>query len=275
MRLGQLARKYDVSIQDIISYLNEIEPTHNALHPNAKLSEHTETLVAKHFEPILEVTSEPEEPSEETPEEIVEIPLEPEVVEIEEEVEVPPIELDSPLPEPEEQNSQKKEDETIETDRLLELLESEEVPVDLSKITLIKAPKKELDGLKVVGKIDLPEPKIKTEEESNDKEREPKPLRNGGHQRTQLSEEELERRRKRAKKKKEEYEARQERRIKEKEEKQRKAKREAHYKQKLQRIKPRQNVKKKPQRQQASLEVEEQRPKPKTLLGRFLRWLNT
>lgn len=276
MRLGQLARKYDVSLQEIISYLNEVEPNHDILHPNSKVTEEYTKLIEEHFEPLLVVMPEQlEDLSEELPNEIESEVIEPELteiieeaVEIEETVEESQNESEVPFQEPELQDLPKKEDEVIETDRLLELLESEETPVDLSKITLIKAPKKELSGLKVVGKIELVEPK--TEQREKESKPDGKSIR-----RRLVSDEELEERRFKAKKKKEDYEARQENRRIEKEKKQRKALREAHYQQKLQRTRSNQPKVKNKKRQPTSPEVTEQRPKPKTLLGKFLRWLNT
>jgi len=265
MRLGQLARKFEVSPKEIISYLKETGSTQDTLHHNSKLNEQTETLLAKHFNYV-------EQLSEDASEEIEQKLTKPEVVELEQSIEATQNELDPPLPEAKLKDLQKKdevvkEEVVIETDRLLELLESEESSVDLSKITLIKAPKKQLTGLKVVGKIELPEPKNKTVKKSE--------LRSG-HQRRQLSEEELEKRRLKAKKKKEEYQVRQEKRRKEKEKKQRKALNEARYQQKMQRTKYNQlKHKDKTQGPQSSSEEKEQRPKPKTLLGKFWRWMNT
>ena len=192
MRLGQLARKYNLTLQEVISYLKGIEPTHETLHHNSKLNEQTRILLAERFEYL-------EKPTERTSEEIEQKFVEPEIVDIGQTAEVPQSELDTPLPEAEVQDLQKKVEVVIETDKLLELLESEEV--DLSKITRIKAPKMELSGLKIVGKIDLPEPKSKTAEKSEQREKEAEPDRNASHQRRQLSKEELEKRRLKAKKK--------------------------------------------------------------------------
>jgi hypothetical protein len=265
MRLGQLARIYDVSAKKIISYLEEAGSAQDTLHHNSKLNEQTKAMLAKHFNYV-------EQLSEEASEGVEQKLTEPEVVELEQSIEATQSELDHPLPEAKPKDLQKQDEEVveevaIESDKLLELLESEETAIDLSKITLIKAPKKELSGLKVVGKIELPEPKNKTVKKSE--------LRTG-HQRRQLSEEELEKRRLKAKKRKEEYQVRQEKRRKEKEKKQRKALNEARYQQKLQRTKYNQlKHKDKTQGPQSSLEVKEPTPEPKTLLGRFWRWMNT
>ncbi len=270
MRIGQLARKYDATIEEIISYLKEIEPNHDSLHPNAKLDEPTSLMVINRFAPSTEI---PAEDSSKADNELV---IEDEVSAVEDESEVPQEELIEPIKEPEVQAPQKAEDEIIETDRLLELLESEEEPVDLDKIKLIKAPKRELDGLKVVGKIDLPEPKVKTVEESEQLEKDTAPIRNQRHHRSQLSDEEREKRRLKAKRKKEEYDARQKKRNKEREERQRKAKKKTHYEQKIQLAKSSQSKLKSPkQKQLVPPEIIDERPQPKTLMGRMWRWLNS
>ena len=273
MRLGQLARKYDVSVQQIISYLEEVEAAHDELHPNSKLDEQTESLIVEYFEPLIETPHEDDiEPVIEEKEESEPELVEPEIVAVEESVEELKNKAEIPLPVPEIPEEPQKEEESIETDRLLELLESDEASVDLDKITHIKAPKKELEGLKVVGKIDLPEPKIKSAEEDEQLEKETAKNNNGRSQRTQLSEEELAKRRQNVRRKKE----RQERRRKEREEQQKKSVREAHYKQKLQRTNNKQpKHKKKAQSPEIPQEVIVSRPVPKTVWGKFLRWLNT
>jgi len=279
MRLGQLARKFEVSPKEIISYLKETGSTQDSLHHNSKLNEQTETLLAKHFNYV-------EQRSEDASEEIEQKLTEPEVVELEQSTEATQSELDPPLPEAKlkdlEKNEEVVKDEVvneevvIETDRLLELLESEEPSIDLSKITLIKAPKKQLTGLKVVGKIELPGPKPKPIEKSESQAKEPKPEKSARRQPRQLSEEELEIRRLKAKKRKEEYQARQERRRKEKEKEQAKVLNEVHYRQKLQRIRSNQPKQKdKTPKPHSSSEAPEAPPAPKTLLGKFLRWMNT
>jgi hypothetical protein len=331
MRLGQLARKYNISIQEIISYLDKTEQSYDSHHPNSKLDEETESLVENHFKDVLTVPPDPVDViDKKEPEQIIKDPAESEepkikvkelkvvseelkvevkepkievkelkveAVEIEETLEVaeseiifPKEELELPeetveLPEKqvfmdvtevEVQVDQEETNDSIDTDQLLELMESEETSVDLSKIKLIKAPKKELSGLKVVGKIDLPEPKIKDIEKSEEEEIASKPYRDDRNEPRKISQEEREQRRINAKRKKEEYELRQERRNKEKEKKQRKAKKETHYKKQLQKANSNRSTNKiKSKKRKGSAELENQIPKPTTLLGRFLRWLNT
>lgn len=288
MRLGQLARKYDVSSQQIIDYLQETAPELTGLHPNTKLEAKTEELLAERFytespdeadsQTHDEIVSEPETTPVEIPDEAIslvneESAEEKEVVLHGDEAQEDVIEL----PEP----SEPKIEKSIETDRLLEILESEEIPEDLEEITLIKAPKKELDGLKVVGKIELkdPEPKSKDEEpddiSTDDSDGKKKRTAKKGKSNGRLSAEEIEQRRKRAKKKKEDFLKRQERRRKHKEEEERKARRKAYYEQKIQQAKSKQIAKKKSKPVQAETLKKEKpkKPEPKTLFGKVIRWL--
>jgi hypothetical protein len=273
---------YDVSQQEIISFLNETGNTEENLHSNSKLDEQTEALVAKHFGISPEMsTEEQDDQGEETSEEIEQNTLESDVVDKEKFEDVPSKDLEDPLSIAKDQQPHKKDEVAIETDQLLELLESEDTPVDLDKITLIKAPKKELDGLKVVGKIDLPEPKLKIEEETDQSETGSDDYSSDKHKeksrqrRRLVTDEELEERRLKAKRKKEENEARQEERRKAREKKKRKAIREAHYKKKMQQIKSSQPKITKTETQPESFEEEEARPEPKTIFGKFWRWMNT
>ncbi|MEQ9229045.1 MAG: hypothetical protein RIF46_00065 [Cyclobacteriaceae bacterium] len=313
MRLGQLARKYDIPVQDIIEHLEE--QTGEKFHANAKLYDAIEDMIFTHFElmpasvevqeeeivEIAEPEAIPEEPApepiqEEIPKPVLitekrkrkepETPLDdiasvdgelaPDVFE-EKVEEVPEVESEqteeAPIPAPE-----PNEDEVIQTDKLLEMLEAGEVPPDLDKIKLIKAPKKELAGLKVLGKVDLPEPKKKEKPEEN----ETKENRRGRNQRPQLSEEEREKRRLEAKRKREAHQAREEKRQKEKEQRELKRRKEAHYRQKLEKAKaataatPQKRKAEESAIQTEELPVQEQPVmQPKTVLGKFWKWLNT
>lgn len=280
MRLGQLARKYDVSLQEIISYLNEIDPAHDSLHHNSKLGEQIELMIVEHFDIKLVPPEDPQNViAEEVTKESEQIPENP-LEEINEEIEAElQMELDPSLPPIKIQESPsktedlpRKEHEVIETDKLIELLDSEETEVNLSNITLIKAPKKELDGLKVLGKIDLPKPKSKSDTIIEQPEKKPKPDRYVKHDRQRLSDEERENRRLKAKKKKEDYERRQEERRKEEEKKQKKALNKARYEQRMQQVKSSQ-PKHKAQSQDELPEVNDFPPKPKAILGKFWAWL--
>ncbi|WP_436516479.1 hypothetical protein [Ekhidna sp. To15] len=300
MRLGQLAKKHDIPVKEIMTYLEE--HTGEKFHPNAKIYDALESKVFDHFGLQPETTA---EVVEESNNEI--LASEEVAIETEEVSEIPKIEkspfpatpeeeiamLDGELAEAEElpknedanpRSAQPKEakaapaeDEVIQTDKLLELLESEELPEGLDKIKLIKASKKELSGLKVVGKVDLPEPKKKEEKQSDIvTEKDLREYRNPRKKRHQLTDEEKEKRRLKAKQKKEAYEVRLEKRRKEQEELERKTRKEEHYKQKLEQAKAIQ-VKQKTKQQESINETvsENQRPEPKTMLGKFWKWMNT
>lgn len=309
MRLGQFARKYDVPVQDIITYLEE--ETGEKFHANAKIYDTLEAKVFDHFELIPAIEEDIDDQSQDevaTLETAADEETEPEVlsdIETKEEAEEWPATpedeiaaLDGDLATAvvkeevvdqivenataEEDDNAKHEpapDEVIQTDKLLEMLESDEAPADLDRIKLIKAPKKELSGLKVVGKVDLPEPKKKEEKEKENEivtEKDLREYRNPGRKKRQpLTEAEKEKRRLKAKKKKEAYEARQAERRKEQEDRKKKARKEAHYKQKLEQAKAVQTKQKANQPSIAPKQKEDSRPEPKTVLGRFWRWMNT
>ena len=74
MRISRLAREHNLSVQELTTYLETIEPPLNSVHPNAKLDDETIHLIVDHFDLIIE---------EETPE-IVE-----EEVSTEEEIQKP------------------------------------------------------------------------------------------------------------------------------------------------------------------------------------------
>ncbi|SNS70424.1 hypothetical protein SAMN05421640_0923 [Ekhidna lutea] len=289
MRLGQLARKHHIPVQEIISFLEE--ETGEKFHPNARLFDAIEDLVFEQFDlypdnPVAE--PEPPENQDDNSIEILEEgSTEPsEALTPEEDIAMADGEIEIEEETPEQQNTTEHDkiiaedkprpnaDEVIQTDRLLELLESEELSADLEKIKLIKAPKKELSGLKVLGKVDLPEPKKKIESKENKEEN----SRNQRNQRRQLSEEEKEKRRLKAKRKRESFEARQEKRRKEQEAKRLKEQKARHYEQKLQK---KQQLKKKQPTTESKIqdspvvEKKKVRPEPKTWLGKWWRWMNT
>jgi len=285
MRLGQLARKYDVSLQEIISYLNEIDPSQDqeAFHQNSKLDEQLELMVVEYFDVKLDVSKDPQEVAEEEDfgnSKVIPTVLE---TEINEETEVKlQMELDPSLPpikilesSTKTEELPKKEHEVIETDKLIELLDDEESEVDLSKITLIKAPKRELDGLKVVGKIDLPEPKTKTADNTEEQEEVPRSDRKDKNQQPNLDAEEKEARRLKFKDRREKYDAQQAKLEKEKRNKENKALKKARYEQNVRPAKP---IKAKKIdliiEEKESIEIIAQRPLPKTIFGKFWRWLD-
>lgn len=286
MRIGQLARKYDIPVQDVLDYLKEIGA--DAPHPNARLFEAVETQVLTHFGKSPDITTDEMEEDAPTPQEEIARKSEPmsaaeEILAVDGEIEDREY-MPAPKEEPETiaeitsdepKSLERKPEEIIQTDQLLEMLESGEIPADLDKIKLIKAPKRELAGLKVLGKVDLPEPKKKPtpeERDANRKSRQP--------QRPQLSEEEKEKRRLREKKKREEMEARKEKRRKEQEKQQLKKAKEEHYRKKVQKVAKVTEKKSSPVLEEKPVVIQapakrEVRKEPKSLLGKFWNWLNT
>lgn len=299
MRLGQFARKYDLSPQEIISFLDDAVIDNAFHHANARLDDPTKLLLAQHFNLSLE------EAHDVSDAEVIEIPVDdPDDERLLDEVSNEELSENTivvaPIIDTEENQTNEKEEQqqeaishsddssasvsenkgsTIETDKLLALLEDENAQIDLSSITHIKAPKRELGGLKVVGKIDLPDPRVKKESEKNEQEEAQGNLRksNGKFPKTPLSEEERERRRLQEKRKREKHEQRLEEQRKEKERKALKALKEAHYREKLERKKSKQpqHLKQFDQKGSDSQHKEQQQTQPKTLLGKFWRWLNT
>jgi len=134
MRLGQLARKLALRPADIVDFLAE-KNIRIADGTNARLENDHVKLIMKRFVPGWTETPEAE-------------PVVEEEVILKESV-------------PEELNSEELETEELDApaaNSVQEPIQAEET------IEVIRAPKIELSGLKVVGKIDLPEPKKKEED---------------------------------------------------------------------------------------------------------------
>lgn len=310
MRISRLARIHDLSVQELTSYLDTIEPPLKSVHPNAKLDDATIDLIADHFGfkieetpeiGAVEMTAEESIPDdspnlmEESPEEIETIEEikanshpetpEEEIALLEGELAIEPTEEDEEAEEkttePQLDTAPMAEDEVILSDKLIEILESEDQPGDLDKIKLIKAPKKKLSGLKVLDKIEIPEdPRKKTkEQEEEEKGSRPQLSPEEKAERARKREEYKEKKRIEAKRKQEEYEARKEKRRREQEANRLRAERERHYQQQLAKQKTQATNKKSRKPQVISAEPElsevETDKKPKTILGKFWRWLNT
>ena len=280
MRLGQLARKYNLKQEQVIEFLENHNPGMGPYHHNNKLSDQVEDLIASKFDTTFLEQGSVETAEETSNESTSQGSAEEEQTEHEEFVEPGieaniQVELDPTLPVIEEREpaQEVEEPKAIATDKLIELLDSEDEEVDLSDITLIKAPKKELEGLKVVGKIDLPEPKPKAKVETEQTEQEDSSSKRDKRQRrNQLSPEEKEKRRLRAKKKKLAYEARQEKKRLEEEAKLLKARKKAHYEQKVQKNKSTKVKKKVKVEEEPVDEVITTKAAPKSALGRFWAW---
>ena len=281
MRLRQLARKLEVNPDKIVNLLTESghSLTNEA---NGKLTAEQVVIVETHFGN----TDELNEPLEEVKEEITDTEVTTEIVE------ETPAEIEIPLGPPTDVTSQVSEaiepvEETTTqpepTGRIFKAIEDEE---EDPNVELIKAPKIELEGLKVVGKIELPEPKPKKEKsdpelEKTDKDkrqrnrrpdnRSPRSRNNKGRKHKNPVEEERKRQERIAARKKRDREAAL------------KKKKEEHYKRKLKSqpakrkvaktIKPQEEVKREaPVIYQTK--AEPKAPKQQGALRRFWGWLN-
>ncbi len=139
MRLGQLSRQLDVSSDKIVKLLNDnFREVNN--HPNIKLTEEELTFVQSQFQPVVE--------------EVV-----PEVKEVVEDAQQTVSNEDIEAT-PEEQTP-----EFIESLRPQVITLEEEFLAQTDGVELYKTEKPHLEGLKVVGKIDLPEPIVKEKSE--------------------------------------------------------------------------------------------------------------
>ena len=161
MRLSTLARKINITPKQLIAYLNQkgIE-VENGLH--SKLEKDITDMVMEHFLPEDQVkVPEPAEKIEETTE--IELP------EDESKLDDEKIVLEE-ITSPQENVAEVASASEVENEQkvgTVEDLESE----DFEKIELIKAKKVKLEGIKVVGKIDLPEkPKKEPAETSIEEE---------------------------------------------------------------------------------------------------------
>lgn len=147
MRLGQLARKLGVSPSDIMDFLGN----HQIALPegsNTRLEQDHVGLVLQHFSPAMMETILSPAKTETEEEPVLEEPQQEDLTDS------APVDI---------QPETSPEAETADESPI-----SQFTPLEPEKNDLIKAPKIELPGLKVVGKIDLPEPKKK----------EPKPVEN-------------------------------------------------------------------------------------------------
>lgn len=243
MRLGQLARKLNTSIPEIVEFFTE-RGLDISEHPNSKLDDVQEELVRSAFsgEPFYIPQIGSSEESEAQPE-------------------GPAAEQDVSAPEEE-------ADERPDAPILSEPAANE--------IEVIRAPKVELPGLKVLGKIELPEPKPEKKEEPEEL-RKPvsKPGKNIPGRRPVETPEEREARRIRNKKAQLKREHQEQERKLERERRMKKKKKEQFYKERVGQKAPQskaipETVKKRPSRTTSS-----QQRRPKTILGRIWLWLNT
>ncbi len=266
MRLGQLSRKISVRSNEIVSFLS----THGVAIEdsfNARIDDEHVHLVISHFAPNLTMAPLPAERKLE--ESNVEEPGLPEIQQPTQS-EIQP--LAEPVSDSNTEISQSKSSGPGEgdSDPLLEHESINEVN------GVIKAPKVELQGLKVLGKIELPEPRKKEPDGNSDqsagaetpsekpgpgKQRNsPKPR--GSQNRPRKNPVALER----------------ERRVREQEE-QRKRQSELEKQRKAQhyhkRVKPKGPTKPVRIHNEEVAPVEDIQPQPKTLWGRFVKWLTS
>ncbi len=300
MRLGQLARQLEISTEEVVNILSE-QGIEIKDHPNVKVPEEGEAYLLSKFnikEELAaevataqvveqeqakeeeEILAQVEESSIITPkEEEIITPVLPEVIipEIKNEVETPSEETSSQLVTPELLRSIKNSEDQLTLSELSALDEN---------VQVIKAPKIELPGLKVLGKIELPQKKVSeeaTEETVNDDETEVVEVEKVPEVRTiqhdrrnsrpRLTREQLEEKRLRSKRAHERRIEDQKERAERKEKERLRKLKESHYKAKV----GTPNKKPKPKKKQANKKVAEidQRPKPTTMFGKFWRWLNT
>jgi len=264
MRLAQAARTLSITTEDIIDFL-EIRGIVIEKDSNTKLEEEAIKLLYQHFEIEEEDATEARTPKEEEPPLpalellIAPLPADPTVIisdELGEEIYF----LQYPPPAP------------PQAPPGAELLEDDDEGEESKDELVIKAPKVELKGLNVVGKIDLPEPKPKPEKEQKDEPKakkthsKPRPKKSTKRKgKRELSPAEI-------RKREEQREARKQKRI----EKEKKEKREQFYKDKI--LVPKQLEQKRKSKKKKKIVKEinpVQKPKPKTILGKFWRWLNT
>jgi len=265
MRLGQLARKLALRPSQIVDYLaaQQIFPDEGS---NARLSDEVTERVVLHFAPerlneIMVVEDRMPEPI------VVPASIQEEAVIAKFEEEIIAVET-APSP-------------------------AAEVIEERSNVEVIKAPKVELSGLKVLGKIELPEPKKKTAPVTESPEEpvatiattegeaekipatENKPRRPEPRVNTQPRRDNYTKRpaRNPIAVQREEHARKEEEKRKEKLERD-KEKRTQYY---LQRVKTGQPTKaaKMVSEPTESYSLKEEKPAPKTWVGKFLRWLNT
>lgn len=250
MRLGQLARKLSLRPSQLVDFLAE-KSIQTEEGSNTRLSDENTRLIVEHFAP-------------ESMEEIIKPTGEEATLEV----------VVSREPESEIKETVQPESDTTTTEPVL--LTKNEPADEQSEPEVIRVQKIELSGLKVLGKIDLPEPKKKeqkpegdTSEEEQSKhkrkgEAKSKHLRRERDQRTWRNPLEVERQR----------EARGLEEKRKAEIEREKEKRKHHYQNKVKQVK--QPKRSKPAK--ATVPVKkpiDNRPIPKTWVGRFLRWWTT
>jgi hypothetical protein len=157
MRLGQLARKLAVRPTEIAEFLSK-ENIQLEANSNTRIEDDQVIHLVKHFAPdMVEAIK-----AELTKEKITVV--EEDKIIVTPEVEVPvPVTVTESLPEPEVISVQPEET-VVSRVVVVEPVLVEETNTAVSDEEVIRAPKVELPGLKVLGKIEIPEPKKKETE---------------------------------------------------------------------------------------------------------------
>lgn len=153
MRLGQLSRKLDVKPSEIVGFIREQYQIELDSDLNTRIEDSYVEAVSQKFgfiSPVVDSVPETPNVSESLPQQ-----AEPVVAEIPVEEEIVPVTSHTESVEQIENDPEKQDEKDTFTP----------LPVD-PDAELIKAPKIKLEGLKVVGKIDLPEPKAKEESDT-------------------------------------------------------------------------------------------------------------
>ncbi|MBK6266270.1 hypothetical protein JKA74_14585 [Marivirga sp. S37H4] len=296
MRLAQAARDLSITTEDITSFLAKKGITIEK-DSNTKLNDESVTLLFDYFEGDLRVKKKKKE-TEQLPEPVQESKPELSEEEVDEKESQQPVieEKSTEIEFSEDINieatnepAKETEDTSIHNDiteaaainspgereykTVSDLLESGD---EISDDVVIKAPKVSLQGLNVLGKIDLPAPKAKAEKveaeidkktiRKNDSARRNKrePLKRS---RKELTPQQIREREQKREKRRREEAAKLEKKRKEK-----------FYKEKILKPKQEQQKKRKPKKSKTMAPEKAQvqkRPQPTTLIGKFWRWLNT
>lgn len=163
MRLGQLSRKTGIKSEEIVEFLasQEIEVKSGS---NAKVDDVHLPMIYSHFQIELD-ESQSSEANSETVEDVQNKPTEPLTETADAAQEIAEFHADIDIHEEFSQEEIEAFKKQAEESKIVEPVEETE-PTE--KRDLIKAPKLNLPGLTVVGKIDLPEPKAKEEEKPED-----------------------------------------------------------------------------------------------------------
>jgi hypothetical protein len=251
MRLGQLARKLEIRPAEIVEFLSRsniiIEDG-----SNTRVEDDHTALVIRHFNPALLIEAE-EIPAHAKEEEKAE-PIQGESVQ-----EIP-VEI--------------RTEENVVSESLPPAVEE----ISAETVEVIKASKAELPGLKVLGKIELPEPKKKetvkpldteqaeSQSESRPARQERRPVRNNS---------------KREENWKNPIALQREREAREAEEKRKaqleleKEKRMVHYLKKVKKAEQLAKSRKSDDEEPEEISSQKKETPPKTWLGKFLKWLST